>query len=101
LIRWVDSTKWWDWKSTQLLGCLNKDFVWAGLLQACCQPLCCSLLDEKLDGLPLQIHRSKPTLDVCVGLLTQFEHKPIPPRADAEARGRGPPLAADQKKEFY
>ena len=33
-----------------------------------------------------------------MGLLTQFEHKPIPPRADAEARARGPPLAADQKK---
>ena len=80
---------------------LNQDLF--GL--ACCRPAAshfaarCSM---QLDGLPLQIHRSKPTLAVCVCLLTQFEHKPIPPRADAEARARGPPLAASiRKKKFY
>ena len=40
----------------------------------------------------------EPTLAICVGLLTQFKYKPIPPRADTEARDRGPPLAAYTQK---
>ena len=77
----------------------NEDLFRAGLLQACCQPICCTLLEMKLklDALSLQIHRSSQLFAVCVGMLTHFRQKPIPPRADAEARARGPPLVTDQK----
>ena len=60
LIRWVTSTTCWEWKPTQLLGSLKigLGLGWpvAGLLPATLLLVAQDEI-EKLDGLPLQIHR--------------------------------------------
>ena len=79
----------------------NEGLIRAGLLQACCQPIRCSLLEMKLKNTGWSTSEDtslEPTLAFCVGLPTQFRNKPISPHADVETRKRGPPLAAHAKK---